>query len=60
MFKMSYVGWLKLLMPLLLQTADYKYLFISIDGIALTPKYGASCDLVRFFDVVELHQLEIK
>ena len=59
MFEMSYVGWLKLLMPSLLRTADYKYLFISIDDVALTPKYGASCDLMRFFDIVESHQLEM-
>jgi hypothetical protein len=59
MFEMSYVGWLKMLMPSLLRAADYKYLFISIDDVALTPKYGASCDLMRFFDVVESHQLEI-
>ena len=46
-------------MPLFLQDSGYKYVFISLDDVAMTAKYGATVDLNRFFDIVESQQLKV-
>ena len=58
MFKMNYIGFLKMIVPALLRD-HYKYLFLSIDDVALTAKYGATFGFEIFFDIVELQQQQV-
>jgi len=48
-----------MLAPFLLRDAGYKYIFLSLDDVALTAKYEASFDLTRFFDIMESQGLQV-
>jgi hypothetical protein len=59
LFQWNYIGFLKVLMPSFLRDSGYKYVFISLDDVAMTSKYGATDDLNRFFDIFESRQLKV-
>ena len=57
-FKTAYIPFLKTLIPSFLKQANYKYITISLDDVALTPPHG-TFDLNKFFDTMEKHSLHV-
>jgi hypothetical protein len=59
MYKMNFIGFLKVLIPSITRDSGYKYVFLSLDNVALTVKNGATFDIVKFFDIVESQRLHM-
>jgi len=59
MYKMDFIGFLKVLIPSIIRDSGYKYVFLSLDDVALTAKHGATFDVVKFFDIVESQRLHV-
>lgn len=59
MYQHDFVAFLKTLIPSILRDSGYKYIFLSLDDVALTAKHGATFDVVKFFDIIESQRLHV-
>jgi hypothetical protein len=59
MYTMNFIGFLKVLIPSIIRDSGYKYVFLSLDNVALTVKHRTTFDIVKFFDTVESQKLHM-